>query len=491
MRTGRSEHNIVAKRAVNPTNESATHTVETATEVGAVTATYLEGESLAGRRPSEWPWVLWERRRLLGQAAILGVVLGTSIAFLIPKRYESTTSLMPPDTRPSSGMAMMAALASASTTSKGGGSLGSLAGDLLGMKNSGELFVGILGSRTVQDRLVERFNLRHVYRAKYLQDARATLAKNTVISEERKSGIISIAVTDHDPGRAAQIARAYVEELDRLVAEVSTSSARRERIFIEQRLVKVKQDLDNASREFSEYASKNTTIDITNQGKAMVEGAARLQGELIAAQSQLEGLQQIYTANNVRVRSLRARVDELQRQLNKLGGDNTNMGPAASGTTEQFPSIRELPLLGVRWEDLYLETKIQETVYELLTQQYEVAKIEEAKEIPVVKVLDLADVPEKKSFPPRTLIGLLGMLVAVTGAATWILGKREWDVADQSNPQKAFLLEVGTSIKSDAQGLWLRSFNGRNRYANQNNGGSRSPGGAHSDNACDGEENIR
>lgn len=464
-------------------NESIAHVVERPPEVKAKAAYLGDEASLARGTATEWSWILWERRRFLWRAALWGLVVSTIIAFIIPKRYESTTRLMPPDNQSSSGMAMMAAfvgMGTGSGTGKGPPGLSSLAGDLLGIKNSGDLFIGILRSRTVGDRLIERFDLRRVYGDKYWQDARNELAKNTGISEDRKSGVISITVTDRDAKRVSQIAQAYVEELDRLVAQVSTSSARRERIFIEQRLSGVKQDLNNVSQEFSEYASKNTTLDITAQGKAMLEGAARLQGELIAAQSELEGLEQIYTANNVRVRSVRARVDELKRQLSKLGGDSTNMGPEISGAAEPLPSIRRLPLLGVRWEDLYRETKIQETVYELLTQQYELAKIQEAKEIPVVKVLDLADVPERKSFPPRILIGLMGMFIAVLASSVWILGNRQWHLVDESNPHKALAQEVFATLKSDGQRLWkarrqlpknpvagtlnwLRSSHGRNR----------------------------
>ena len=255
-----------------------------------------------------WLRLLWDGRRFLVRVAVWGLVLSAIMALLIPKRYESTTRLMPPDSQSGSGMAMMAALAG-----KGGLGLSSMAGDLLGMKSSGALFTDILRSRTVEDRLVDRFDLRKVYHVRYWEDARKVLAQYTSISEDRKSGVITIMVNDNDPRRASQLAQAYVEELDRLVAEVSTSSARRERVFIEQRLQTVKQDLDNASRQFSEYASQNTAIDITAQGKATVEAAARLEGELIAAKSQLQGLEQIYAKDSVRVRSLQATVNELQQ----------------------------------------------------------------------------------------------------------------------------------------------------------------------------------
>lgn len=396
----------------------------------------------------EWLRLLWEGRGFLARVTLWGLVLSTVIAFLIPKRYESTTRLMPPDAQSGSGMAMMAALAG-----KGGLSLNSLAGDLLGMKSSGALFTDILGSRTVEDRLIDRYALRKVYGDRYWQDARKDLAKYTYISEDRKSGVITITVTDRDPHRAAQLAQGYVEELDRLVADVSTSSARRQRMFIEQRLQAVKQNLDDASRQFSEYASKNTTVDITAQAKATVEAAARLEGELIAAQSQLESLEQVYTRNNVRVRATQAQVDELRSQLHKIGGDASDPhphpnGPSGRDNTQEFPSIRELPLLGVKWADLYRETKIQETVYELLTQQYELAKIEEAKEIPVVKILDPANIPEKKSFPPRLITMIWGMLLSLAGAGAWILGSEVWNMVDPRDPRKMLVQQVVGDLRT-------------------------------------------
>src|SRR5260221_241525 len=145
-----------------------------------------------------------------------------------------------------------------------------------------------------------------------MTDARKDLADHTSISVDRKSQIISITVTDRSPQRAAAMAHAYAEELDRLVAELSTSSARRERIFLEGRLQAVNQDLEAAEKDFSQFASKNTAIDVKEQGKAMVEAAAMLQGQLIAAQSQYEGLREIYTDNNPRVSTVKAGIDEWQ-----------------------------------------------------------------------------------------------------------------------------------------------------------------------------------
>ena len=384
--------------------------------------------------------LLWEHRRFLFRAGICAIVACTLVAFLIPVRYQSVTRLMPPESQSGAGAGMLAAMAGRAS----GSGLSGLASSFLGGTNSGALFVGILGSQTVQDRLIEQFNLRHVYWASKLEDARDKLAQHTAVAEDRKSGIITVAVTDHDPKRAAAIAQAYVTELDRLVAEVSTSSARRERIFLEGRLHDVKGELDVAAGKFSDFASKNTAIDIPAQGKAMVEAAATLQGNLIAAESELSGLQQMYTSSNVRVRSVQARVNELHQQLDKLGGSDLSGGVQSENTL--FPSIRKLPILGVTYADLYRQTKIEETVYELLTQQYELAKVEEAKEIPAVKVLDAALVPTKKSFPPRMLIVFLGTALAMAVVMAWVYGSASWQKVDAHDPRKVLVGEVLTAV---------------------------------------------
>jgi hypothetical protein len=172
-------------------------------------------------------------------------------------------------------------------------------------------------------------------------------------------------------------------------------------------------------------------------------------------------LEQIYTDNNVRVRSVQARVNELQKKLNEIGSAGTPGG--SQGENALYPSIRKLPLLGVTYADLFRQTKIQETVYELLTQQYELAKVQEAKEIPTVKVLDPAIVPTKKSFPPRGVIVLMGTILGVTLAMMWILGKTQWDAVDVSDPRRVFATEVFTTVQARLPGF---SRNGANAESN-------------------------
>lgn len=380
---------------------------------------------------------LWNARLVLTRIVAAGMIAGALIAFLLPNYYDSTTQLMPSDTQASSPGAMLSEMAS-----RGGSGAGRLPADLLGLKSTGELFIGILRSRTAEDRLVQRFQLRQVYGLQLGIDARKKLAQNTAIAEDRKSGIITITVTDKLPKRSTSLAQAYVEELNHLVVELSTSAAHRERVFLEERLKAVKTELDQASQEFSQFASKNTAIDIKEQGKAMMDAAALLMGQLIAAESELKGLEEIYTPGNVRVRSVQARIVELRKQLEKLGGKGLSEANVPAAGDSLYPSIRKLPLLGVAYGDLYRRTRIQESVFETLTQEYELAKVQEAKEIPSVKVLDVASTPERKSFPPRLLIMLLCMFMSLLGGTCWVLARNSWDDTDSNDPGKILAQEV-------------------------------------------------
>jgi capsule polysaccharide export protein KpsE/RkpR len=385
---------------------------------------------------------LWSRRKDLARFVASGAAASILIAVLIPSRFTSTTRLMPPDSGPGQGLAMFAAAAG-----RLGGNLGSIGNELLGLKTSDDLFAGVLLSRTVQDDLITKFDLRKVYGERRWIDARKELTRDTDVGIDRKSGILTIQVTDHDQKRACAMAQEYVSQLNNVVTQLNTSSAHRERIFLEERLSEVKQELEASEKEFSQFASKNGAIDIKEQGKAMVEAAALLEGQLIAARTELQGLRQIFTDNNVRVRSSQARVNELELQIRKMGGTASAAENAASPDNAVYPSIRKLPLLGVTYADLFRHTKVEEAVFETLTQQYELAKVQEAKEVPSVKVLDPADVPEKKVFPPRTLLVLTGSLLALAVGVLWALLSDRWRKIDPQDPGKLLVLEVVKSVK--------------------------------------------
>jgi capsule polysaccharide export protein KpsE/RkpR len=401
---------------------------------------------------------LWDQRKLLGRFMAYGAALALIIAILIPSRYASTTRLMPPDPPTGQGMALLAGLAG-----KMGATLGALGGDLLGMNTSADLFAGVLQSSTVQNELIAKFDLRRVYGQRRWVDARKELARQTDVSIDRKSGILTIQVTDHDPSRATALAQEYVAQLNSVVIQLNTSSAHRERVFLEGRLGQVKTELESAEKDFSVFASNNGALDIKEQGKAMVESAAILEGQLIAAQTELQGLRQIYTDQNIRVRTTQARIDELRRQILKMGG-KTGAGVAGpSKEDDLYPSIRKLPLLGVTYEDLYRRMKVEETVFETLTQQYEIAKVQEAKEVPSVRVLDPPEIPEKKVFPPRTLLVLLGVIIALAIGTGWTMAKDNWREIDPEDPGKILALKMVRSVKPQLEYVVQR----RNSIAEQ------------------------
>lgn len=403
--------------------------------------------------------LLWRQRRFLWGVAWKTAIAAYAIAWLLPVHYEGVTKIVPGENQGSSGNLL-------SKLTGGGGPGGAAAGlgldptSVLGLKTPGAFYVEVMKSRSVQDRLIDQFDLRrrytvlgrwfpHIYESrfgKWLQpgyyNTRKRLKSFTDFDEEKKSGVITVTCTDYDPQVAAAICNAYVAELNRLAADLNTSDAHRERVFLEDRLKSAKQELDRASLELSQFSTKNAVMDPQTQSRTMLDAAARIQGELIASESELKGLEQIYAPDSIKVRTVRAKIGELQAQLNKL------MGSSAAAPNEAYPSMRALPLLAYQYSDLYRQSKIQETVYEFLTQQYEMAKIQEAKELPTVRVLDPAVRPERKSGPIRTLITGLSLLLAVAIAAFWVIGQDAWQRLPPADPHRLLTAEVVRDLKA-------------------------------------------
>ena len=375
------------------------------------------------------------------RSGLAGLVLSGILAFVIPPEYKSTAQLMPPDAGSFSGTGLMAIAAGVTSAS----ALGA-ASNLIGGRTQGATFVGVLTSRTVQDDIIDRFHLREVYGLDTRMGARKKLGRRTSADEDRKSGIITISVIDNDPERARDIAAAYVGELNKLVAQVSTSSARNERVFLESRLKAVKDDLDAVSRNLGNFSSRNATFDLETQGRSMLEAAAKVQAEIMVAESELRGLESTYGAENARVRAAGARLAELQRQLKTFSGTH-NETAASLGDDQLYPSVRKLPMLGLTYTDLYRQARIQEAVYEILTKQYELSKVQEAKELPSVKVLDAPDVPEKKIFPPRLAFTAVGGLLALLFALTWLALAEYWESLPEEDPRRTFGIAAAAAFK--------------------------------------------
>jgi uncharacterized protein involved in exopolysaccharide biosynthesis len=444
---------VNSSREVSPTD----HSFGKAANVFNESASKSENDVI--HDPDEIPnWVsnaslLWRRRRILIRTAAISLALGLAIAFALPKQYESSASIMPPSNS-MGGAALLAALAGRGGSSLG--TLGALAGSFLGGGGNTALFIDLLRSGTVEGHLINRFDLQHVYHKRYRSDTAKSLSRHTKIVDDKKSGVITLTVTDTDPVRARDIAQGYLDELNQLVNRTNTSSAHQERLFIEKRLHGVQDDLEKAQLRLSDFSSTHATIDIKEQARSMVDAAARLQAQLIVEQSGLDSLRQIYGDGNVRVRSANARIAELRTEIAKLGGsskalpadnsDTTADRSTNSATEELYPALRQLPRLAVPYTNLYREVQVQEAVYELLTQQYELARIQEAKDVPVVSVIDAPGIPEKKSFPPRLLLALLITAVSVALVSVLLLIQYQWLQVPADDSRKALAIEVGNSV---------------------------------------------
>jgi capsule polysaccharide export protein KpsE/RkpR len=422
-----------------------------------------ETEQMLLAPPAPWlvrATVLWKYRRVLARVTAIALILSLVVAFVIPKRYKAIARIMPPDQQGGSGAMLLAALAGRSGGSGAGagalGGLGSLASLFAGHPSTA-LYESLLESGTVAGHLMDRFHLQKVYHSKYRFTTAKHLARLTTVTDDKKSGVITLAVEDTDPVRARDLAQAYLDELNNLLTRTSTSSAHRERMFIESRLRSAGPGLEQAQLALSEFASKNSAIDIKEQTRGLVDAGARLQGELLVERSGLQSLRQIYGDGNVRVRETEARIAALQQDLQKMTGSSAPLAspeagvdhaaPDADDKGELYPPLRQLPRLAVPYADLYRQVRVQETVFELLTQQYEIARIEEAKDVPAVTVIDPPGVPERKSFPPRLLLALLLTFLSFATASALILMRENWSRIDPADPRKKLAEEVLSVVR--------------------------------------------
>ncbi len=302
--------------------------------------------------------------------------------------------------------------------------------------------------------MINRFDLNHYYKTRFIEDTRGSLAGATKISQDRDSGIITISVSTTNPVLASNIVRGYVMELDRVVTENSTSAARRERIFFEERVKDVKQQLDQSAKELSQFSTKSGAIDMPSQTRSMVDEGLRLQAELIDGRSQLAALQQVYSESNSKVRALEAHNAELQRELDKMGGVSQGKSANADTNKSPYPSAEELPSLGLTYYDLERKVRIQEELWEALTKQYEAAKVQEAEEIPTVRVLDVADVPQRKSGPPRRLILEMGTLLSGLLACIVVLFGIIWEAMDAQDEPRKLITEAADALLDPRRTIW-------------------------------------
>jgi uncharacterized protein involved in exopolysaccharide biosynthesis len=351
--------------------------------------------------------VLLKRKKMIFWTTFCAGLLSIIISLLLPKIYTATARILPPQESESGLSGLL---------SQVGGGLGGLAGSLIGMQSSSDLYVGILESRTVADGLIEKFTLKELYDCEYMTDVYEELSDRTNIGVSRTDQIISIDVEDRDPEQAADMANEYVQMLDQINRAVNISSANRKRMFLENRLKKVKADLAAAEQTLKEFQEKYNLVSIEDQARVAIEGAATIKGEIIATQTELEVLKEFGTERQNEVIMLNAKITELQKQLGKIekGGNHMSRHPIGKNKntgSDFYLPFDKLPELGMQLFRLLREAKIQEKVFELMTTQYELAKIEEARNVNTIQVLDEAVPPDKKSSPKRALIVVLSTLV--------------------------------------------------------------------------------
>ena len=351
---------------------------------------------------------LSRRRKQMVLPVLLAAAVSTVIAFLIPAEYSAEAVILTPQQAQPS-LSSMAQLAGGAES--GLSSLSLLAG--FGLRNPSDLYVGILNSRTIADALISKFNLMQVYGDKYLKKARRHLKENTTI-KAGKDTLIHIEVWDRNPSRAAQLANAYMNELAQRNSTVALSEASQRRLFFEQQLGKEKDQLTDA-----EIALRNTQqftglVVPTGQAEALIRSASQLHAEILSRQAQLAGMKSYVADDNPRYQMVKRELETLQSELNSL-----EQGKHVAGTPE-LP-LGKLPEAGLEYIRKYRDLKYHETLFEALAKQYEAARLDEAKAAPMIQIIDRAVVPERKSWPPRTIIVLVSTVLAAIVSALWII----------------------------------------------------------------------
>jgi uncharacterized protein involved in exopolysaccharide biosynthesis len=356
----------------------------------------MDGLSLA-----DFVAIVRKYRRLVVAFPLVIGVLTAVVSLLLPPVYTATATILPPQQTQSSASLML------SQALAGGAGGNGLLASSLGLRNPNELYVGMLKSRTIADRLIERFELRKQYRKDLLEDARTELEGRTAI-RSGKDGIIVIQAQDEDAARAAALANAYVEELDRLTTTVAVTEAARRRLFFERQLQTARAGLAQAEMELKDTQEATGIIRPDEQGRAMFEAIAELRGRAAAKEVELSVMQTFATEQNPAYERLREELAGIRSQLALL---ERRSGSRSKGSL--FVPAGEVPQLTLEYMRRLRDLKYQETMFELLSKQYEVARLDEAKDASLVQVLDRATQPDRRSWPRRTLM----VIVAVAAAA--------------------------------------------------------------------------
>jgi len=337
---------------------------------------------------------------------------------LLPNIYTATTMILATEDDKVGMNVMMAQL---------GGLSGFAGAGALGGPTKTDQYVSMLKSETVQDPIIDRFRLLDVYKAKYRADAYKVLERKALVTAGKKDGIISISVSDRDPKRAAAMANSYVEELGRLAAGLNMNGAGKNRQFLEERLATAKADLARAGDDLKAFQGRNKMVNVTEQAKASIEGVAQLRAQLAVQEVQLATLQRQFTDTSQEVKRARATVENMRGQIARLEG---------SGGNSSIPSVGTVPQLGQDYVRLMREFKTQETMVELLTKQYEMAKLSESKDLSPFQVVQKAKVPERKSKPARAKIIVVATFAAFLFSLLLAFGRENFARMSDENRER-------------------------------------------------------
>ena len=351
---------------------------------------------------------LWASRFLVAKIAAATTVLSVIIAFVLPVRYTSIASFIPP-ANSSAGGSIAAALA---------GQLSALgAGDLLGgNKASADLYAGILSSRSVTGEIVQRFNLMNVYHKSRKSKAEEELEDNTSVTVDSKSTIVTISVTDKDPARAHDMANAYLDVLRSTDGRLALGQSSQRRLFFQEQLAKEKNNLEDAEVELKKTEEQTGLIAPAGQAESEIRTLAETQAQLAARQVELAALRQSATEQNPEVIRLNSEIQDLQSQLTALQNGSDHGNAAA------IPAAR-VPQLKLDYVRKEREVKYHEALFEILSKQYEAARLDEARDAPVLRVLDSASYPDTKSYPKRVLIILGGLFLGLILGCAYVLSR--------------------------------------------------------------------
>ena len=329
--------------------------------------------------------VIAKHKKMIILTTFGAAVITALITLMMPNIYTARAMIIPSDEdKGGVGAALMAQL----------GGLASLAGGTIGAKTTGDLYVTMLKSETVKDPIIDRFKMMEVYDVKYRADAYKYLNLNSNISLGKKDGVITIAIKDKDPKRAAELTNAYLEELGKLASGLNMTGAGNNRLFLEKRIAEAQADLSRAEDALKVFQTKNKAISVTDQAQATIAGVAQLRAQLAVKEVELATLQRQFTDTSQEVKTTKATVSSLRAQIAGLEGKG-------SGGSSSIPNVGSMPQLGQDYLRLMRDFKIQEAVLEMLTKQYEVAKVSEAKDVAPFQLLQKAKVPEKRSSPKR------------------------------------------------------------------------------------------